>query len=136
MNKISGLLGLPQFGLNSLCLGFAGLTICWGFSIARAPETDVKWANVRVITSTSAIKLDHIAEDLEQKTQVVQQNALALEELKLTYDSYLTNQVGGIELDEAFNAIKELPPVEDTEELLSEIDLVESELSEVLTEPD
>lgn len=135
MSKYGGLLGLPPATLNILSGGIAVFLACTGIRIVKAPNLALRVANTQLITSSSAGKLEQLASQLDEKAQIIQEKDQAYEQLKVTYDDWLTNEAGGNELNEAFNAIKELPELDDTEELLTEIEEIEEDLLEVTTEP-
>lgn len=134
MSRLNTLLGLPPATLNILSGGFAILLICIGIRIIKAPNSALRVANTQLITSSSAGKLGQVASQLDQNAHIIQDKDLAYQQLEATYHSYLTNETGGVELDEAFNAIKKLPKVEDTQEILTEIGEIEEELLEVTFE--
>lgn len=131
MSRIKGLLGLPEFTLNALGVGVSGLIICLGIKIAIAPNLALQWANARIVTSSSAGKLEKLAQQLDEKAVIIKQKDEAYSQLKATYEEFLTNETGGIELDKAFNTIEGLPEVEDTREIQTEIELIEEDLSEI-----
>lgn len=72
-----------------------------------------------------------MARQLEVQAGVIEQKEQAYERLQTTYDSYLANRKGDIELGKA---IDDLPEVENIEQIQSEINETESDLLEVITE--
>lgn len=128
MSRYSSLLGLPPSSLNLLCAGIAVFIGCTGARIYQAPNLSLKIANAQLITSTSADKLENLAEQLKKQVQVIKRKDEAYDQLEVIYEGYLTNEKGGIELDKAFDVIQELPEVENTEEIETQIDEVEDDL--------
>lgn len=134
MNKLTGLLGLPPATLNVLSTGIAIFLSCTGARIYKAPELALRIANTQLITSNSADRLDRLAHQLDEQAEIIKQKDQAYQQLKATYQGFLTNKAGGIELDKAFDVIEELPEVENTEDIQIEIELIEEDLSEITTE--
>ena len=133
-SRLSGLLGLPELSLNMLCGSVAVIGLGFAIRLALAPNLALKWANIQITTSNSAGKLELVADKLTQKAKIIEQKDEAFEVLEQTYNKYLTHEAGGIELDQAFDAIEELPEVENTEEIQTEISEIEEDLLELTTE--
>ena len=136
MNKYNHntILGLPQTGLNILSGGIAFFLACFGLSLWDSSDIALKWANVQLVTSSSADKLEILANKLEEQAKIIKQKDEAYDQLEATYQGYLANEKGAIDLDEAFNAIGGLPKVENTEKIQLEISEVEENLSEIIIE--
>ena len=134
MSKFSTLLGLPQFTINALSLGVTSVLVGLAYRVSIASHLAIKMANPQIVASTSADKLELVADKLEQKVKIIEQKDEAYEVLEQTYNKYLTHEAGGIELDQAFDAIEELPEVENTEEIQTEISEIEEDLLELTAE--
>jgi len=131
MSKYSSLLGLPPLSLVILSGGISVFIGCVGLRVYHAPNLALKIANAQLITSTSADKLENLAQQLKEQAEVIEQKDKAYQKLENTYHSYLTNQAGGIELDKAFDAMENLPEVENLDTIQAEISETEEELLEV-----
>lgn len=130
MKRCDALLGLPKLGLN-LCLGgFAVLLILLGASAFKASNFAFKTANTQFVTSTSAIKLGEIAEDLQEQTERIERRDMAYEELYRKHQDLLYSRDGNIALSEAIEAIQKLPDIEDIKKIQKEISNTEKLLIE------
>ena len=134
MSKYSTLLGLPPAALSILSGGIAITLACTGYRIATSSNLALQVANTQLVTSSSADKLEMLADKLEKQAQVIKQKDEAYKQLEITYEDYLNNQSGDIELGKAIEAIDDLPEVENTEEIQLEISEVEEDLSEIIIE--
>ena len=134
MSKFTSLLGLPPATLNILSAGIAVFLACTGARIYKAPEIALRIANTQLIAGNSADRLDKLASQLNEQAEVIKQKDKAYEQLEATYQGFLAHKTGGIELDKAFNAIEELPEIENTEEIQTEIEMIEEDLSEITIE--
>ncbi len=132
--KYDTLLGLPQTALIVLSGGISVLLSCLGLSLWDSSNIDLKWANVRLVTSSSADKLEALATQLDKQAELIKQKDIAYRRLEDTYNGYLTNEKGAIDLDEAFDVIEKLPEVENTAKIQQEISEVEEDLSEITIE--
>lgn len=92
----------------------------------------LKVANAQLLTSTTVDKLDVLASQLGKQAQVIEQKDKAYQNLEDTYQNYLANETGGIELDKAFDAIEDLPEVQNLEQIQSEISQTEEQLLETV----
>lgn len=134
MRNINTFLGLPERSLNILSGALGVVMVCLGIRIVKAPNLALKVANTQLVTGSSADKLERLARELEEQAVIIKQKDEAYNNLQQTYKQYLTNQKGGIELDKAFDEIKNLPQVENIEEIQTEIIETEADLSEVTSE--
>ena len=132
--KYDTLLGLPHSALNALSTGVAIAIICIGYRVATASNLTLQVANNRLITSSSADKLEALAAQLDKQAELIKQKDIAYRRLEDTYNGYLTNEKGAIDLDEAFDVIEKLPEVENTAKIQQEISEVEEDLSEITIE--
>ncbi len=136
MNKYNHntILGLPQTGLNILSGGIAFFLACFGLSLWDSSDIALKWANVQLVTSSSADKLEALANQLDKQAEIIKQKDEAYKQLEVAYEDYLNNQTGDIELGKAIEAIDDLPELESTQEIQLEISEVEEDLSEIIIE--
>ncbi len=125
---------LPGGALIILSGGVTSFLVCLGLSLGNNSDIALKWANVQLVTSSSADKLEILANKLEAQAEIIKQKDEAYKQLEVAYDDYLNNQTGDIELGKAIEAIDDLPEVESTEEIQLEISEVEEDLSEITIE--
>lgn len=124
-------LNLPNPALNLLSGGLTFLMACTGIRVVRASNLAVSVANARLVTSSSADKLELQAQKLQEQADIIERKSIAYDQLEETYRAYQNQQVGNVDLEDAFEVVQQLPEIEDIEEIENEIQETESELSEV-----
>lgn len=134
MNR-KNLFGLTDFAQNRLSVALLVFVACLGIRIVRSPETALKVANVQLVTSSSAIELDRLAQELEVQTEIIKQKEAAYRELKTAYEDYINNRQGNVVLEEKIKAIDTLPPVENLDKIQVEIQETEDKLLEISADP-
>ncbi len=117
-----------------LSVGITSFLVCLGLSLSDDSNIALQWANVQLVTSSSADKLEALATQLDKQAELIKQKDEAYRQLEATYKGYLAHEKGAIELDEAFETIEKLPEVESTEKIQLEISEVEEDLLEIISE--
>lgn len=129
-----GLLGLTGYSQNVVCTGIAIFIVCIGVRVTRSTDTDLKVANVQLTTSSSANKLERLAQQLEIQAEVIKRKDAAYQELQATYNEYVSQRKDGTELKQKIKEVESLPEVENIQEIQTEIQETEEELLEVTEE--
>lgn len=88
----------------------------------------LEWSNARIITSNSAVRLEELAEELNQQAKVIQQKDEAYRRLEQTYNDYKENRKGELELDKAIKSIDDLPETQNTSIIQHELQEIELDL--------
>ncbi len=127
-------LNIPDGALIILSGGITFFLVCLGLSLWDSSDIALKWANVQLVTSSSADRLEALATQLDKQAELIKQKDEAYKQLEVAYEDYLNNQTGDIELGKAIEAIDDLPQVENTEEIQLEISEVEEDLSEITSD--
>ena len=127
-------LNIPDGALIILSGGVTFFLVCLGLSLWDSSDIALKWANVQLVTSSSADKLEALATQLDRQAELIKQKDIAYRRLENAYQGYLKNKGTMQDLDKAFDVIEKLPEVEDTEEIQLEISEVEENLSEIVIE--
>ena len=132
--KSQTLLNLPTATLNILAVGVSMFMICSGIKVLKAPDLALSVANTRLVTSNSADRLEQLAIELEEQALIIEQKDRAVEDLKRTLEKQGRSRKNDRELKQKIKAIKELPQVEDIDNIKVEIQKTEEDLLEVVTE--
>ena len=101
-----------------------------GVKFVISSNTSLRVANAQLITSSSADRLEELAEKLEQQAVIVEQKDEAYKELEAIYEQSLKGKQGYGRLQTAIEAIDDLPKVEDIDEIQTELSLTEQVLKE------
>ena len=102
--------------------------------MARAPEVGLKVANTQLIIGSSANKLAEVAVKLDSQAEIIRQKDEAYEKLRRVYEDSLKGREGYGKLQGAIEKIQELPEVENTEELQTEISATKKIIRQVASE--
>ena len=132
--KNNNFLGLSEKATEILAVALLVFIGCLGIRVIRSPELALKVANTQLVTSNSADRLEELARRLEEQAKIIEQKDLAYQELQRTYEDYVNNRKGNVDLEKAIEKIEDLPEVENLEEIQVEIQETESELLEVSEE--
>ena len=125
------LLGLPDLTINILSGGIVFLLGCLGIKTIKAPNLALKVANTQLVTSSSATKLEKLAQQLQEQAEIIEQKEAKYQELEKTYQGYLKKQRTTKDVSRVINAIDDLPKVENIEEIQTEISETEEDLLEI-----
>jgi len=125
---------IPPLGVNALCAAGGIFIILLGIRVMNASDVALKVANTQLVTSNSADKLEELAKELEEQAKIIERKDRAYQDLQATYEAYLRNKKGGIELGKKIEAIDKLPQVENIDEIKSDIQETESDLLEITSE--
>ena len=134
MNSHKTFLGLPVFGVNCLCVACGVGIVCLGIRVVKASDLALEVADTKLVTSSSAKKLERLAAQLEQQAELIEQKDKAYRELKLVYERRLKGKTGYEKLQGKFEAIDNLPELENVDKIINEIEATEETLTEVTTE--
>ncbi len=129
-----GFTRLPPLSLNLLSGGVFVFIVCLGIRVARAPEVGLKVANTQLIIGSSANKLTEVAAKLDSQAEIIRQKDEAYEKLRKVYEESLKGQEGYGRLQGAIEEIQELPEVENTEEIKTEISATKKIIKQVTSE--
>ena len=127
-------LGLTGYSQNAVCTAIAIFIVCVGIRVTRSTDTDLKVANVQLTTSSSANKLERLAQQLEIQAEVIKRKETAYQELQTTYNEYVSQRKDGTELKQKIQEVESLPKVENIQEIQTEIQETEQELLDVTEE--
>ena len=127
-------LGLTGYSQSVICTAIAIFVVCVGVRVTRSTDTDLKVANVQLTTSSSANKLERLAQQLEIQAEVIKRKEAAYQELQATYNEYVSQRKDGTELKQKIREVESLPEVENIQEIQTEIQETEQELLEVTEE--
>ena len=127
-------LNLPSLSLNILSTAFGVSLICLGIRIARASDVALEVANTKLVTSSSAKKLERLAQQLEVQAEVIEQKDKAYQDLEKTYRRTVKGTRGQKVLTEKIKKVETLPDVENLSEIKSEIEATEQMLIESANE--
>lgn len=127
-------LGLPTVSLNLLSAGIFVFLIMSGVRVATSTDVALKVANTQLITSNSASRLAELAAELDEQAELIKQKELARQQLAEIYEQSLKGQEGYDKLKNAIEAVESLPPVENIEDIQTEISVTGEILGEVAIE--
>ena len=130
MKSYQTFLNLPPTSLNILSLSFGVTLICLGIRIARASDIALEIANSKLVTSSSAKKLEQLAYELEQQARLIEQKDKAYQDLERTYRRTVKGTRGYEPLTEKIKKVEALPDVENVSEIKNEIQATEKLLQE------
>lgn len=124
-------LGLPSFALNALAGGAFFFLICLGIQAIKTPELSLKVANTQLITSTSADRLQKLADELDAQAELIKQKDIAYQKLKRIYDDSLKGKEGYGRLQNAIETVGKLPEVNDLDSVQTELSTTREILGEI-----
>ena len=130
MSKNGFFVGLSERNSTVLCGGLT-VFVCLIVRVALSPDVALKTADIQLTVNSSAIELDSLARRLKEQAKIIEEKELAYRELQETYEEFLENRKGAIDLGKKIEAIDRLPSVGNINEIETEISEVEEELLEV-----
>ena len=130
MNLQRTFLGLPSIGLNILCLGTGAFIVCLGIRVAKASDIALEVANSKLITSSSAKRLEQLAYELEQQAEIIEYKDKAYQDLKAVYERSLKGRKGYERIQDELDKIEKLPEVKSIDDVKAEIEATEQLLIE------
>ena len=134
MNNYKTFLGLPVFGVNCLCIASGIGIVCLGIRVVKASDLALEVADTKLVTSSSAKKLERLAVQLEQQAEIIEQKDRAYQELQQVYESSLKGKIGYKRLQKKIEKVENLPQAENVEKIKQEIEATEEILIEVVGE--
>lgn len=114
-------LGLPDLAINVLSIGGGVFLILAGFKILNSSDVSLKVANSQLITSTSADRLEKLAEELDTQAELIKQKDIAYQQLSEVYQQSLKGKEGYGRLQSAIETVGELPEVQELDSISTEI---------------
>lgn len=114
-------LGLPDLAINVLSIGGGVFLILAGFKILNSSDVSLKVANSQLITSTSADRLEKLAEELDAQAELIKQKDIAYQQLSEVYQQSLKGKEGYGRLQSAIETVGELPEVQELDSISTEI---------------
>ena len=123
-------LSLPPVSLNALSLASSVFIVCLGVRVMRASDMALEVANTKLVTSTSARRLEQLATELEQQARIIKQKDEAYQDLKTVYKRSLKGKEGYGKLQQKIELIESLPEVEPIKEVINDIEATEQLLIE------
>ena len=134
MRVNSNFLGLPTASLNLLSGGLFVFLVAAGIRVIKSSDMALRVANTQLITSNSASRLVELAAQLDEQAELIKQKELARQQLAEIYQQSLKGQEGYDRLKNAIEVVEALPPVEDIEDIQTEISVTGEILSEITVE--
>lgn len=114
-------LGLPDLAVNVLSVGGGVFLVLAGFKILNSSDVSLKVANSQLITSTSADRLEKLAEELDTQAELIKQKDIAYQQLSEVYQQSLKGKEGYGRLQSAIETVGELPEVQELDSISTEI---------------
>jgi hypothetical protein len=133
-SRSDNFLGLPSFALNVFSGGIFFFLVCLGVKAVKAPELSFRVANTQLVTSTSADKLEKLADDLDTQAELIKQKDIAYQQLSEIYQQSLKGQEGYGRLQNAIETVGELPEVQELDSIQTEISTTKEILGEITPE--
>lgn len=127
-------LGLPTLSLNLLSAGLFVFLVAAAIRVIKSSDMALRVANTQLITSNSASRLTLLAAQLDEQAELIKQKELARQQLAEIYKQSLKGQEGYDRLKKAIEAVESLPPVEDIEDIQTEISVTGEILEEAAIE--
>jgi hypothetical protein len=134
MRSNNTIFGLPRLSLNLLSTGCFWLMICLGVRIIRGSDLALQIADTQLTVANSAESLSTVAKELDAQAELIKQKDKAYQELNLVYERSLKEAEGYEKLKSKIEVIKELPQVENIDDLQEDIFATESDLLEITNE--
>jgi hypothetical protein len=134
MRNNNTILGLPRLSLNLLSTGCFWLMICLGVRIAKSSDLALRVADTHLTVANSAENLSAVAKELDIQAELIKQKDIAYQELELVYERSLKEAEGYEKLKSKIEIIKELPEVENIDDIQEDIFVTESDLLEITSE--
>ncbi len=123
--------GLPNFALNCLAISGGIFLILSGLRVMQSSDVSLKIANAQLTTSTSAERLEKLAEELDTQAELIKQKDLAYQQLSEIYSSSLKGKEGYGRLQNAIETVGELPEVQELDSISTQIIETKDILSEI-----
>ena len=127
-------LGLPDLAINVLSIGGGVFLILAGFKILNSSDVSLKVANSQLITSTSADRLEKLAEELDAQAELIKQKDIAYQQLSEVYQQSLKGKEGYGRLQSAIETVGELPEVQELDSISTEITETKDLLGTIMPE--
>ncbi|NJL51410.1 MAG: hypothetical protein HC930_02895 [Hydrococcus sp. SU_1_0] len=123
---------LSEQNLNLLSTGLFYLMVCLGIKIVNASDLALNVADNQVVVGNSAKELKQLASELSTQAEVVRRKDEAYRELSRVYEQSLAEAEGYERLKSKIETIRELPEVDNLDQIESDIFSTESDLLEVI----
>jgi hypothetical protein len=114
-------LGLPDLAVNILSFSGGVFLILAGFKILNSSDVSLKVANSQLITSTSADRLQKLADELDTQAELIKQKDIAYQQLSEVYQQSLKGKEGYGRLQNAIETVGELPEVQELDSISTKI---------------
>ena len=128
MNRRNNFLGLPNWGLNGFLGGLTCFVSFLGLKALFGSDILVQSGAHTLMVGNSAGKLEAIAEQLERQAALIEQKDQAYSELQAIYERSLKGQNGYGKLQQAIEAVEELPQVDNIESIKQSIEAEQQDL--------
>ena len=131
MSVVKDWLGLSKISETILSVGLSVFCVCVGIRFIKASNVAVEVAGYKLVTSNSASRLEELAAKLERQAAIIREKDAAYVRLNEVYQLSLKGKKGYGKLQQAIEAVKVIPPVEDIDRIQTEIEITEQNLSQV-----
>lgn len=125
MKTYKTILGLPILGLNCLCVAVGFWIVLVGVRIAKGADLALEVANTKLTATGSIKRLETLTNELAYQAELIKQKDEAYQDLVYTYDRSLKGKMGYERLQTKIEKVEEIPPPENIEKILDEIQTTE-----------
>jgi hypothetical protein len=134
MRSNNTIFGLPRLSLNLLSTGCFWLMICLGIRVVKGSDLAFRVADTQLTVANSADSLATVARKLDAQAELIKQKDKAYSDLSRIYEQSLKEAEGYEKLKSKIETIRELPQVENIDDLQENISATESDLLEITNE--
>ena len=131
MSKNFNMFPVPRLGLNLISGGVGAFIAFMGIKLFFVPNFTVKVSDTLVVTTHSAIKLEKVTEQVEERADIIRQRDDKYDALKAEYQKLLYQGIEHDGLGRVIEEINSLPTVPDTTEIKEEIQDIQDDLIEL-----